>query len=274
MFRTPTKPSRLRSAFAMMEVTFHAAVRRVRKSHRNAAFGLLMNIAQSVLFVVLLYLVFSLLNMRRTAVRGDFMLYSMTGVFMFMTFSKTMGAVAGAENSTSQMMKHAPMNTFVSIGAAALASLYIQILSAGVILFFYDVVFNPITIDEPVGAMLMLLMAWIWGVSVGMVFLAARPWSPNLFGLAATVFQRLNLLFSGKMFLANTLSSTMLAMFWWNPLFHIIDQTRGFVFLNYTPRNTDLTYPLKVTLACFMVGLLLENFTRRHASASWNASSN
>jgi ABC-type polysaccharide/polyol phosphate export permease len=48
---------------------------------------------------------------------------------------------------------------------------------------------------------------------------------------------------SGKMFVANTLPPAMLAMFDWNPLFHIIDQCRGFVFNNYFPRNSNWEYP-------------------------------
>jgi ABC-type polysaccharide/polyol phosphate export permease len=66
--------------------------------------------------------------------RGDFLLYVMSGVFLFMTHVKAVGAVAGAEGPTSPMMKHAPMNTIVSIAAAALSALYIQVLSAGVVL--------------------------------------------------------------------------------------------------------------------------------------------
>ena len=60
----------------------------------------------------------------------------------------------------------------------------------------------------------------------------------------------------------------MIALFDWNPLFHCIDQARGEMFLNYTPHYTTLTYPLYVTLACLMVGLMGEFYTRRHASVS------
>lgn len=59
-------------------------------------------------------------------------------------------------------------------------------------------------------------------------------------------------------------------MFDWNPLFHTIDQSRGFIFLNYGPRYTSIDYPVMVALACVMIGLMLEFFTRQHVSASWN----
>jgi ABC-type polysaccharide/polyol phosphate export permease len=76
---------------------------------------------------------------------------------------------------------------------------------------------------------------------------------------------------SGKMFLANALPASMIALFEWNPLFHIIDQARGFAFINYNPHYTSWTYALYVSLALTMIGLMGEFYTRRHASASWQA---
>jgi ABC-type polysaccharide/polyol phosphate export permease len=63
----------------------------------------------------------------------------------------------------------------------------------------------------------------------------------------------------------------MLVMFDWNPLFHCIDQARGFVFINYNPHYSSVSYPVYVTIALIMIGLMGEFYTRRHASASWGA---
>ena len=49
-----------------------------------------------------------------------------------------------------------------------------------------------------------------------------------------------------------------------------IDQARGFIFLNYTPRYTSYEYAIKYALVCILIGLMAEFFTRQHASASWN----
>jgi ABC-type polysaccharide/polyol phosphate export permease len=76
---------------------------------------------------------------------------------------------------------------------------------------------------------------------------------------------------SGKMFVANTLPGFMIAMFDWNPLFHIIDQCRGYAFINYNPRYTSWEYPLIVACCFIILGLMGEFYTRRHASVSWYA---
>jgi ABC-type polysaccharide/polyol phosphate export permease len=226
---------------------------------------------QSVLMVAAFYVILDLFGGRRAAVRGDFLLYIMSGVFLFMTHVKTMGAVAAADGPTSAMMKHAPMNTIVAIGAAALSALYLQLLSAGTILFVYHTLWNPISIDQPVGTLGMLLMAWASGVTLGMIVQAARPWWPEGVTMASAVYRRLNVIFSGKMFLASKLPATLLPYFEWNPLFHIIDQTRGFVFPNYSPHHTSISYPVQVTAVLAVIALMGEFYTRRHASVSWSA---
>jgi len=273
MFQAQTPRSKLGYAINLAELIFNATVRHIRKSHGNAFIGLMMNISQAMLFVAVFYLMFSILGLRGAALRGDFLLYVMSGIFLFMTHTKAMGSVVGAEGPTAPMMQHAPMNTVVSITSAALSSLYIQLLSAFVILLIYYTVVGGFTIAKPVGAMAMFLLAWFSGVAIGMILLAAKPWAPGLVSLASIVYARANMIASGKMFVANTLTPQMLAMFSWNPLFHAIDQERGYVFVNYTPHNSSYQYVLYVSLVLIMIGLMGEFHTRKHASQSWGARS-
>lgn len=271
MFRhKPYERSWLSLGFETLELIYHVAVRNLRKTHNNAVLGLVMSIVQALMLLLIMYFMMSLFGMRRIAVRGDFMLYVMSGVFMFMTHIKAIGAVSQADGPTSQMMMHAPMNPIISIMGAALGSLYQQTLSAAVILFVYHAIWNPITIDQPVGMMGMFLLSWFSGVGIGMVFLSAKPWQPEAVGILVMIYQRANVIASGKMVLANNLAPTRRDWFDWNPLFHTIDQARGFIFLNYAPRYTDFQYAIYYALVCMMIGLMAEFFTRQHASASWN----
>jgi ABC-type polysaccharide/polyol phosphate export permease len=256
--------------FETLELIYHAGVRNMRKTHHNAVLGLVMAIVQALLMLLVMYFMMSLFGMRRVAVRGDFMLYVMSGVFMFMTHIKAIGAVASAEGPTSAMMMHAPMNPIISIMGAALGSLYRQTLAAAVILFVYHAIWTPIHIEDPVGMLGMYLLSWFAGVGIGMVFLSAMPWQPESVGVIKTLYQRANVIASGKMVLANNLSTDRRNWFDWNPLFHTIDQSRGFIFLNYTPRYTHYDYAIYFSLVCMMIGLMAEYFTRQHASVSWN----
>lgn len=274
MFQVTSPRSRLGSAIYIAELIYHNSVRAVRKSHGNAFMAIFMNMLQTIVFVMAFYVMFMILGLRSAALRGDFMIYIMTGIFLYMTHSKTLGAVAGSEGPASPMMQHAPMNTAIAIASAMISTLYIQVLSLAAILFVYDVAFAPgvlLEIFDPIGCLAMLLLAWFSGAAIGMVFLAAKPWFPTPVGIISTIYQRANMIASGKMFVANTLPTYMVTMFDWNPLFHCIDQSRGYAFLDYNPRNSSWEYALYLSLVLIMIGLMGEFYTRKHASASWSA---
>jgi len=271
MFQAERRTTPSRTFLGIAELIYHSVVREIRKTHRNALIGLLMNMLQAVIFVAVFYAMFQILGMRGNAIRGDFLMYIMSGIFLFLTHTKSMGAVYGSEGPASPMMNHAPMNTFISICASAIAALYLQVLSLLVILFVYHVMFNPVEIADPAGAMAMLLAAWISGVGVGVIFLAIKPWWPGLAQIGSNLYSRANMIASGKMFVANSLPSSMLVLFDWNPLFHAIDQARGFIFIHYNPHFSSPTYPFYVAIALITIGLMGEFYTRKSASISWGA---
>ncbi len=272
MFQVRPRETTFSKVITFSELIYHNVVRSVRKSHSNALMSIVTNMMQMIIFVLAFYIMFAVLGLRGSlAIRGDFMVFLMTGIFLFMTHIKTVGAVSGSEGPASPMMKHASMNTSIAIAAAAISQLYIQFMSLFVIMFAYHVLVTPFEVQDVAGVMLMITLAWFTAVAIGLVFLALKPWSPGLAGILSTIYQRANMIASGKMFAANSLTPAMLNMFDWNPLFHCIDQARGFAFVNYVPRNSNIEYPLVVGLIFLMIGLMGEFYTRRHASASWSA---
>lgn len=270
MIFSPHRPRSLfGSLIATMVLIHQTTVKDLRLTHRSPIMGLLMTFMQSVIMLSVFLLMFYVLGVRRSPIPGSFLLYIMSGIFMFMTYNMAMGAVAGAPGSASSAMLHAPMNPLVAIASKALVVLYNQTLSAVVLLYLVHVLVEPIHIDNLKGVVGMFLLAWLSGCALGLVFYAATPWAPTPLGLLKTFFMRLNMVASGKMFVANMLPAKMIAMFEWNPLFHIVDQTRGFAFSSYNPYFSSYGYAIKVTLVLFVVGMMGEFVTRQHASASW-----
>ena len=272
MFEQVRRRNRFSVALQMAEVTYHSVVQGVRKDHGNAVLAIGINMLQIVIFVAVFYVMFALLGLRGPgAIRGDFLVYLLTGIFLYMTNIKTLAAVMGAMGPTSPMMLHAPMNTIIGIASAAFGALYIQVLTLAIILFGYHTIMRPIEIDYVTGTFMMFLLAWLAGIALGLVLLSLNPWFPTATKTIATVYKRANMIASGKMFVANSLPGFMVAMFDWNPLFHIIDQCRGFAFINYNPRNTNWEYPLIMCGVFVVLGLMGEFYTRRQTSASWYA---
>jgi len=75
---------------------------------------------QTVIFKMTFYFMFQLMGARPSLFKGNYMLYIISGIAMFMVHNTTVQAVAGAEGSTSGMMQHAPMHTIYGmLGSAA-----------------------------------------------------------------------------------------------------------------------------------------------------------
>lgn len=257
--------------FTTFELIFNQAVYNVRKSHGNAIIGLMLNIAQTMLLVAVFMAIFVFAGMRGASIRGDLLLFLMTGVFLFMAHIKVISAVANAEGPASAIMKHRPMNPIIAICGAAVAELYIQVLSIVVILFLYHALWTPITIYKPVETFGIFLSVWFAGFAIGVAMYALKPWFPQATKLITMFYSRLNMVASGKFFLANMLPSQMLPYFMWNPLFQGIDQARGFAFINYNPFHTWALYPLSVGIGVLVLGMLGEFYTRNNVSLSWSA---
>lgn len=270
MFSPRQNRNMFEAGFGQLMLIYHQTVFNLRRNHANALVGLVMTILQSMMMVAAFMVLYLFLGMRSAPVRGDFLVFMMTGIFLYLTHIQTISAVAMSGRQAKTMALHEPMTSAVAITAAALAVLYRQTLASLVILAAYYV-FQPFTVENPVGCIAMFLLAWGMGAAIGLVVLAVRPWAPEAANISMTVFQRANMVFSGKMFLANLIPGFMMPMFAWNPLFHIIDQSRGFAFVNYTPLRTSMTYPIYAMLAVTMLGLALEFTTRKHESASWSA---
>ncbi|MCK0097530.1 ABC transporter permease [Yoonia sp. F2084L] len=271
MFQSPIHTTTSEGMLGMLEVTYHTIVRRARSGHRNAVVSMALNMVQGLTMIFAFWIFFQILGLRSSPIRGDMLLYIMTGIFVYLTHIKAVNAVMGSGGPTSPMMLHRPMNTIVAILASALSALYLQIITLTVILVIYHIAFTPVHIHDPIAALGLLILAWFSGCAAGMIFLALKPWFPRFIATIKPLYIRINMIASGKLFVVNTLPAAMIAMFDWNPLFHIIDQMRGAVFLHYNPQFTNLEYPIYLSLVLIMIGLMGEFFARQHVSVSWFA---
>jgi ABC-type polysaccharide/polyol phosphate export permease len=257
------------SAVGMLELIHVNIVRSQRAKHSSAVVGFAIDLVQTSAMMLVFFLVFHFLGLRGSAIRGDFMLFIMTGIFLYRTNIKAVSAMFGAADAISGMMLHAPMNTIVVLVSAAVGLLYQQILTLITILFVYHALVTPITIYDPLGALGMILLTWFSGCAVGLLFYSFKPWFPRGMSMIKVFYTRANMMASGKMFVANAMPGFVLQWFTWNPLFHTIDQARGYTFINYNPHYSSAIYPFYVSLALLTIGLLVEFFTRRRVSASW-----
>ena len=103
MFHVIKPQTGLGNALNLMRIIYHATVRNVRKTQRTPIMSLIMNMMQTLMFVMVFLIMFEVLGLRGLAVRGDFVIYVMSGIFLFMVHTQAVGAVSGAEGPTSPM---------------------------------------------------------------------------------------------------------------------------------------------------------------------------
>lgn len=230
-----------------------------------------MTILEACLLVSGLFLFYLFIGVRSSPIRGDFMLYLLSGIIPFMVHVRTVGSIGGSYSVGGGLVKHEPLNSVVIVAAAALSTLYQQLMATLVLLAIYHMAINPIDFDYWPGCLVMLLLAWFSGVCIGLLFLGLRPWAPKAMKLITPLYMRIMMIASGKMFVANMMPQSLLSWIDWNPLFHCIDQLRGYLFINYTPHNSDPVYPIWFSLAILILAMLLNFTTRKYESLSWSA---
>ena len=89
MFNTSLRQTHLSAALYLAERTYHISVRKVRKKHGNAVISILTGVGQTHTFTLAFYVIFAILLIRAITVRGNFFLYTMSGVFLSMAHVQT-----------------------------------------------------------------------------------------------------------------------------------------------------------------------------------------
>lgn len=265
-------PARKAGIFDFVEllVGIHeAAAREIRKVHARTGVGIAINLGQNVIMIGVMYCAAWVMGFGASLIRGDYLIYVITGIFLYMVHVKTMAAVSAAEGPLSPGLRNVPINQTVSAIGAAIASLWMQAISVAIIMFLYDALWLPLVFQDLAGMSVMILLSWISGIGLGLLLTALRPWNPDLSGLLSQLYMRVSMILSGSMFVANAMPEMFLPWFMWNPLFHMVDQARGAAFINYNPWFTSATYAAGMAFAMLVVGALAEYNTRVRASASW-----
>ena len=270
MSDSPTRKRKtlLQEAIFFVELLYHSIVREVRLTSGNAALGLAMSVIRTLAMVAAFYMMFAALGMRAGLIRGDIVMFLVTGIMLFLIHNSAISKTLAAGSVASPIMMHAPVTSALMILSNTLADFYMFILSTFVVFVGLYILRGELVIHNPAGIILPFFLTWTSGVVIGMMLLMAKPFMPNLVKIISLFYQRANMVTSGKFFVANLLPAAALPFFAWNPLFHTIAQLRGAVFVNYVPHQTSIEYALYFTLIGMVLGGMGEFWLRRTVSRS------
>ena len=246
---------------AFISLVHALVIRDLRTAHKAASIGLLLSIGQPLIFGLTFYALMGLFSFRPTVVRGDNLTFVMSGFILFFFHLRTATTVAGALKK--DMMNHARATPFLLVTVKAISAGYTNLLALIVLMLMNGLLRGVYEMDNPLGFITVVFWCWLGGVAVGMNVMALKyyfAWGP----LVESVYSRVMFLTSGKFFVANNIGPLMRAVLEWNPLFHLLDQGRDAIFLNYTAKTTNMTYPIVVILLLLAIGFAAESHIRRN----------
>jgi len=252
------------------ELLFHTTARNIRRVSFNPVVAIVNQILMMMVLVAAFMMLTTLLGTRTAAIRGNSIQFIMSGIFLFLVHNTALGAAALVGGLRSPLTLHTHITHFMLVMSAGFASLYIQILAMLLILVGTHILLEPIVFESMSGFAFAFFIAWASGLMIGFFFSVISPYSPRVIELIKMLYMRSNMIFSGKMFVANSIPAAILPYFYWNPLFHTIDHARGESFINYTPRVTDINYPIIVTIVFFVLALVFQKYGENVISESWN----
>ena len=254
---------------AFLSLTYALLVRDLRTEHKNAALGILISISQPLMTGLVFYVFMNLLGGSAAPIRGDDLTFTLIGFILFFMHIRTANAVGGAIRR--DMMNHQRLTPFLMVCVKAMASFYKNVLALLVMIALNYLLRGIYVMQDPLTFVLVVFWCWMGGVAAGLIFMALNryfTWGP----IVQSTFTRVMFFTSGKFFVASKLPAHFRPFMDWNPLFHLLDQGRGAVFLNYGARTTDMSYAIWVILAVLVIGFLVEHQVRVNYSASHSPS--
>jgi ABC-type polysaccharide/polyol phosphate export permease len=237
------------------DIVQQAAMRDIIRSGPGLTRAVALSVLQSVLLVGSFFVMSNAIGLGGPAIRGDLLIYLMTGIFLFNIHARTVMAVMSCEGSTNELRMYRASPILMTIGAA-FGALYIQVVTAILLFFIYHVFWKTIDLDSIVAGLPLLGALWIGSIGLGQILLALKMAAPRLASSLAQAWTRIGMLTSGGMFVANALPSHLVKFVSWNPLFHIIDQMRCAVFINYSCHISSPVKPYIFAVCAIMLGVM------------------
>lgn len=250
-----------------LELVYQSVVREVRTQSGNATFGILKEVGNIGVFMAMFYVFFTFMG-RSIAIRGDFMMFLLTGIVLMLTHMKAISSVRSASNATSSIMQHAPMTVILSIISNAFAGLYLQLVAAIIVVAVLWVFGMDLYVSNPPGLVLPVFFSWASGIGVGMIFMMITPLAPGFMKVFSRLYMRAQMVTSGKFIPAAYMPAAMIPFFDWNPIFHCIDQARLATFVNYNKEVSNMNYAIWFTVVTILIGLMGEFWARQNLSKS------
>ncbi len=237
---------------------FHYAVGMVRQESGSTSMGFLKAIFETLFMFFSMMLIMLLIRGFGVQIRGEFGFYILSGVSLFLMHNKVIGALLDKKGN-DPMLAILSISRGMMIVGSIIHVVYMQFIITALLFMALVIYYGNIPVFNWNMLIFCYLINILWSVSLGSLFLALSPLSEYVITKISMVYRRVGMVTSGKMIPGNLLGlmGKFKGLFLINPLFHLIDQTRGALFQHYVPFVSNIYYPIQMSAAVFIVSSII-----------------
>lgn len=255
----PQRPRRFRRRFASTATVLALVLREMETSYGRSPGGYLWAVLEPAAGIALLTVIFSI-GFRSPPIGTSFELFYASGMLPFLLFIDVSNKVALSLRFSRQLLAY-PCVTFLdALLARFLTNMLTQIMVAYIVLAGIMLLFDTRTVLDPTKIVLGFAMAAALAFGVGTLnaFLMTRF---ELWQRVWSIVTRPLFIISCIFFIFDAIPQPFRDILWWNPLVHVVGQTRSGFYPGYDAPYVSLVYVFGLSTALTAAGLV---FLRRY----------
>jgi len=236
-------------------------LREMATSYGRSAMGYLWAIIEPVAALTLMTLVFSIF-LRAPALGTNFPLFFASGFLVFNIYSGVGNNVASAVRYSRPLLEYPAVTALDAVLARFLLNYLTHLMVIFIILTGIIVIYDLRLILDLQQLGLGLLMAGAFALGIGTFNCYLFIAYPSYVQVWAIV-NRPMFIISGVFFLFDSVPQPFSDFLWYNPLVHIVGQTRAGLYATYSANYVSVAYVMGVSMLLFMIGVhLLRRYLR------------
>lgn len=248
---TPAPPRRTGTARTIAALL----LREMSTTYGRSALGYMWAILEPAGGIALMSLVFSY-AFRSPQIGTNFPIFFASGMLPFMAYTDTSQKVAVALRFSRALLFYPGVTFIDALAARFLMSVITQTMIAILVLTGIILAFDVRVILDLPALALGFTMAFALGLGIGTLncYLLTVY---SLWERAWAILNRPLFIISCIFFLFDTIPQPYRDWLWWNPLVHIVGQTRSGIYATYDAPYVSTLYVFAISLVTFATGLLL-----------------
>lgn len=248
----------------MLRVVYALILREIKSRFGEQRLGYIWALLEPIIFVAVLSTIWSFRGSDSISGMG-LELFMVTGFVPFFLFRNIMSACMRALAANRQLLTFPQVQFYDLILARFLLEFCTSIIVFIIIVSgIYLTGLDNVAIDFPLGVLIGFCLMALFGLGLGLCLSSLLPIFPSMQPLSEAFLGRPLFLTSGLFFSADMLPESARPYLLMNPLFQIIEYTRGSFFKGVESPYFDPEYTIIFLIILLFIGMLMQRALHRY----------